>query len=69
MLKDFLIKVLQLDEQTAEVTACRMEHAVDEASIDRLVSFVEYIDHLPAHGIGLDSILSRPVQKCQQILG
>lgn len=50
VLKDFLVKVLQLNEQTAEVTACRMEHAVDEASIDRLVSFVEYIDHCPRTG-------------------
>jgi DtxR family transcriptional regulator, Mn-dependent transcriptional regulator len=50
VLKDFLIKVLQLNGETAEVTACRMEHAVDEASIDRLVSFVEYIDHCPRTG-------------------
>jgi DtxR family Mn-dependent transcriptional regulator len=50
VLKDFLLKVLQLDEETAETTACRMEHAVDETSIDRLVSFVEYLFQCPRTG-------------------
>ncbi len=50
ILKDFLLKVLQLDENTAEATACRMEHAVDETSIERLVSFVEYLFQCPRTG-------------------
>lgn len=50
ILKRFLLKVLQLDEERAEATACRMEHAVDEASIERLVHFVEYIDSCPRTG-------------------
>lgn len=50
VLKDFLLKVLQLDEQTAETTACRMEHAVDEESVDRLVEFVEYLFDCPRTG-------------------
>jgi DtxR family transcriptional regulator, Mn-dependent transcriptional regulator len=29
VLKDFLLNVLQIDEPTAEATACRMEHAID----------------------------------------
>ncbi len=29
VLKDFLFNVLQIDEPTAETTACRMEHAID----------------------------------------
>ena len=49
-LKEFLIRVLQLDEITAEATACRMEHAIDETSMDRLVSFVEYLFECPRGG-------------------
>lgn len=50
VLKIFLLKVLQLDEETAEATACRMEHAVDETSINRLVRFVEYLFQCPRTG-------------------
>lgn len=49
-LKDFLSKVLQLDEEIAEVAACRMEHAVDEVSVERLVDFVEYLFACPRTG-------------------
>ena len=49
-LKEFLTRVLQLDETTAEATACRMEHAIDETSMDRLVSFVEYLFQCPRGG-------------------
>jgi DtxR family Mn-dependent transcriptional regulator len=50
ILKAFLVKVLQLDEPKAESTACRMEHTVDEASIQRLVCFVEYLNNCPRTG-------------------
>ncbi len=50
VLKDFLLKVLQLDEDTAEAAACRMEHAVDELSVERLVDFVEYLFECPRTG-------------------
>jgi DtxR family transcriptional regulator, Mn-dependent transcriptional regulator len=50
VLKDFLVKVLQLDPESAEVTACRMEHTVDEAAIERLVLFVEYLNNCPRTG-------------------
>lgn len=50
VLKDFLLKVLQLDEGTAEAAACRMEHAVDEVSVERLVDFVEYLFACPRTG-------------------
>ena len=46
-LKDFFLKVLQLDEKTAEETACKMEHAVDDVTYERLVSFIEYLFKCP----------------------
>jgi DtxR family Mn-dependent transcriptional regulator len=50
VIKDFLTNVLQIDPETAEETACRMEHAIDATSIDRLVCFIEYIFSCPRAG-------------------
>ncbi|MFP4194200.1 MAG: metal-dependent transcriptional regulator [Desulfosalsimonas sp.] len=47
VIKNFLSRVLQLDEKTAEDNACRMEHSMDRAAVDRLVDFIEYIDTCP----------------------
>jgi DtxR family Mn-dependent transcriptional regulator len=50
VIKNFLLKVLQIDEETAELTACRMEHAVDPLTTERLVCFIEYIFTCPRAG-------------------
>ena len=50
ILKDFLRRVLQVEENRAEETACRMEHAIDKESIDKLVHFIEFIDQCPRTG-------------------
>jgi DtxR family Mn-dependent transcriptional regulator len=50
VIKDFLLNVLQIDPETAEVTACRMEHAIDKKTIERLVAFIEYIFTCPRAG-------------------
>lgn len=47
VIKDFLVHVLQLDQETAEDNACRMEHAMDRAAVDRLVAFIDYVDTCP----------------------
>jgi DtxR family Mn-dependent transcriptional regulator len=39
-----------LGPEQAEENACRMEHAVDKAVIDRLVQFIEYILNCPRTG-------------------
>jgi DtxR family Mn-dependent transcriptional regulator len=49
-IKEFLVKVLQIDAKTADETACRMEHAIDEKTFDRLVCFIEYIFTCPRAG-------------------
>ncbi len=51
ILKDFLNRVLQIDAKSADATACRMEHAMDKKSIDRLVQFISFIDTCPRAGI------------------
>jgi len=50
ILKDFLSRVLQFDEESAEQTACRMEHAVDEKAMQRFVRFIGFIDSCPRAG-------------------
>lgn len=58
VLKDFLLNVLQIDEPTAEATACRMEHVIDPKTVERLVCFIEYIHTCPrAGGEWLDSFV------------
>lgn len=47
VLKGFLVDILQIDETTADATACRMEHAVDETTMARLVQFIEYLSECP----------------------
>lgn len=50
ILEDFLVRVLGVDQNQAEETACRMEHAIDKESIDKLVQFIEFIDQCPRTG-------------------
>ena len=49
-LKDFLHKVLQVDEETADETACKMEHAIDPVSMDKLMCFIDYVHNCPRAG-------------------
>ena len=49
-LSHFLLDVLKIDPATAEETACRMEHAIDKQTIDRLVRFIDYIFTCPRAG-------------------
>lgn len=50
ILKKFFTEVLQIDEDVSDETACRMEHAINENSIDRLVSFIDSIQKCPRTG-------------------
>ena len=49
-IKNFLQNILQIDEKSADTNACRMEHDMDRAVIDRLVKFIEYIYYCPRTG-------------------
>jgi DtxR family transcriptional regulator, Mn-dependent transcriptional regulator len=49
-LNSFLLDVLQIDPVTAEETACRMEHAIDKQTIDRLMRFIDFIFTCPRAG-------------------
>ncbi len=50
VLRDFLVKVLSIEEEEADTTACRMEHAVSKTVVDRLVAFAEFVESCPDAG-------------------
>jgi len=47
VLKDFISRVLGLEEGLADETACRMEHAVSEPVLERLAHFSDFIRICP----------------------
>ncbi len=50
IMRQFLVKVLQVDPEKAEATACRMEHVIDSDLMERLVRFIAFIDICPRTG-------------------
>jgi len=46
-LKDFLFRILGVDEQTADATACRMEHAMGKQTFKKFKSFLKRLDNCP----------------------
>jgi len=47
VLKDFLFRILEVDETRADETACRMEHAMDSQSFRKFVAFIATLDACP----------------------
>lgn len=50
VLRDFLHQVLQVDMATADATACRMEHVIDEKTMAQLMCFFDYVQSCPRTG-------------------
>lgn len=50
VLRDFLVKVLSVDQDQADETACHMEHAIPGDIIDRFVAFAEFVERCPRGG-------------------
>ena len=50
MLKDFLFRLLGVDEKSANDTACRMEHAMDKDLFKKFKQFIATIDACPNCG-------------------
>lgn len=46
-LKDFFFRILEVDEETADRTACQMEHAMDETTFKKFKAFVSKLDACP----------------------
>ncbi len=43
VLKRFFMEILNIDEELAEESACKMEHSIDEEVLDRLLKYVESV--------------------------
>jgi DtxR family Mn-dependent transcriptional regulator len=62
VLHDFLVKVLAVDEEEAELSACRMEHALSGRILERLVRFIEFLETCPR---GRDRWVERFKRYCE----
>ena len=49
-LYDFFKNVLGVDEEEAEIGACKLEHAISPAILHRLISFVDFVQKCPRVG-------------------
>ncbi len=54
-LEHFLVHVLGVEHKEADAAACRMEHAVSKAIVERLVKYAEYVEKCPKGGIRWES--------------
>ena len=54
-LEKFLVNVLGIDKQEADEAACKMEHSVPKAIVERLVKYSEYVEKCPKGGISWES--------------
>ena len=43
-LKDFFFRILEVDEETADATACQMEHIMDSSTYKKFTEFVKKND-------------------------
>ena len=53
-LQDFLVKVLGVEAQSADETACRMEHVLPIDVRDRFLQFLEFVDSCPQYRFAWD---------------
>ena len=49
-LKDFFIKILLLEEGEAEEASCKIEHAISDKILNRIINFVEFMEICPRGG-------------------
>ena len=63
VLKDFFENVLRLQSEAAEANACRIEHAVDDDLMDRLVAFLDFLRQCPQVSDEFTSMFERFFQR------
>ena len=64
-LKQFFLRVLGIDEETADQGACHMEHAVPRIIVERFVQFVDFVEVCPRGGAGfVDGFRRHVAQGC-----
>jgi len=74
-IKDFLREVLSVAEPVAESNACRLEHVLDKAVLERMGDFMEFMDQCPRagqqwmKGFGYYCETGRLEDNCEECLG
>ncbi len=51
-LRDFFVKVLAVEYDAADEAACKMEHAIPKAILERLIDFANFVEVCPRAGTG-----------------
>jgi DtxR family Mn-dependent transcriptional regulator len=64
VLLEFLSTFLQLPQEVAESNACRLEHHIDDAALDRLVAFVQFVRSCPRTGEDWLQAFTRLCSEC-----
>jgi len=54
-LEQFLVNVLGVESKEADDAACKMEHSVPKAIVNRLIKYAEYVENCPKGGITWNS--------------
>lgn len=49
-IREFFVKILAVDEASADEVACRMEHCISPDILDRFARFVAFIENCPEGG-------------------
>lgn len=49
-MRDFFVKVLAVDEDEADEAACKMEHVISRAILEKFIEFVEFVEVCPRGG-------------------
>jgi DtxR family Mn-dependent transcriptional regulator len=49
-LRDFFVKILSVDRDVADETACKMEHSLVLPILERLIRFMEFVEECPRAG-------------------
>jgi DtxR family Mn-dependent transcriptional regulator len=55
-LRTFLSEILGLADAEADENACRMEHAISPATIERLIAFTEFVEGRPGEAVDVHAI-------------
>lgn len=72
-LRDFFVNVLAIDGAEADEAACRMEHGISKAIVDRLLDFASFVETCPragakwVRGFGYQcEAVAHSVEKCER---
>jgi DtxR family Mn-dependent transcriptional regulator len=55
----FLTDILNIRQDIAETNACRMEHAIDDVVLTRLIRYIEFVGRCPGAGARFSERLGR----------